>query len=162
MTEDAELVEAVKKLLGQTAYFPDGSLNRAWVGAKVFADQALLAQLNALVHPATKRDFYLWISSLENYAHSCVFREAAILFESGAWQDCDYIVTVYAPKNVRLERVIARDGHSREAILQRMDKQWADQERIYRSDFVLVNDGIQEMDRQVLVLEEALKKLNIG
>ena len=150
MTEDAKLVKGVKDLFGAEAYFEDGSLNRAFVGEQVFNDEKKLEALNALVHPAVGRDYRRWAASLKDYDKPFTLKEAAILFESGADRDTDEVIAVYAPKKLRIERVMARDGVTAEAVEARMAKQWPESKKMARSDYIIYNDGKHMLIPQVL------------
>ncbi|MEZ4829589.1 MAG: dephospho-CoA kinase [Bacteroidia bacterium] len=150
MVHDVVLKENIRDLMGEEAYFPDETLNRAYIGQRVFSDGALLSRLNGLVHPATARDFDAWVENTpDTYPHTFLLREAAILFESGAYKTSDAVITVYAPKNIRINRVISRDKTTREAVIARMDKQWAESEKLLRSDFTIFNDGTHSLALQV-------------
>lgn len=150
MTHDEKLVENIRMLFGNMAYLPDGSLNRSLISQKVFADTELLSQLNACVHPVTGRDFEEWVNTTpKDYRRSFVLKEAAILFESGAHKTSDAVISVYAPKNIRISRVINRDQTTRAAVLARMDKQWTEADKIFRSDFVIYNDGVEPLSTQI-------------
>jgi dephospho-CoA kinase len=158
MHTDPELRAGLLTHFGPEALLPDGSLNRAHIGQQAFGDPQKLAALNALVHPAVKRDFAAWIQTLvdQGYAKPFVLREAAILYESGSWQDCHRVVCVYAPKSVRLARAMARDTAPEAAILSRMDKQWADRDKLIRADHWIINDGSHPQGPQVDALERRL------
>ena len=150
MNENPAIVEGVKALFGEGAYLPDGVLNRAGIGKIVFDDPEKLARLNALVHPQTRRDFQVWFQAgLAGYQKGFVLKEAAILYESGTWKDADGVIAVYAPKSVRIARVIQRDGISAGEVLKRMARQWPDLEKLRRSDFVIYNDGHHGLAAQV-------------
>lgn len=150
MVNDPDLVAGIKALFGEAAYLPDGQLDRALIGGRVFADEGLLAALNALVHPATARDFRAWVAATPaTYPHSLVFKEAAILYESGADRDADGVITVYAPATLRLQRAMQRDGVSPAAIRARMARQWPEHARLARADFAIFNDGIHPVAPQV-------------
>lgn len=150
MNTDPALIESIKTLLGENAYLEDGTLNRPFVGSQVFGDSEKLSQLNAIVHPATGKDFYDWAEACRSEGHKLIAKEAAILFESGAYLACDKVVTVYAPSSVRIERVIKRDAVSQEDVLARMSKQWSEWKKIRRSDWVIINDGQHALIPQVL------------
>ncbi len=158
MNTNPTLIEAIKDLLGQEAYSEDGTLNRAFVGAQVFGDSEKLTRLNAIVHPATGKDFYDWVENCKSAGHPLVAKEAAILFESGAYLACDQVVTVYAPSAIRIERVMNRDGASREEVLARMSKQWSEWKKIRRSDWMIINDGNHTLIPQVLEMRRAILK----
>lgn len=149
MNHEPRLVAGVKDLFGEQAY-QDGTLNRAHVGEIAFSQPEKLQQLNALVHPATGRDYLEWVQSTPaNYPHSFVLKEAAILYESGAYKASDGVITVYAPKNLRLQRVMQRDGVKEDAVLQRMNKQWPEWRKLRRADFMIINDGEHELEPQI-------------
>jgi len=151
MHSDPELIAHIHSLFGEQAYLKDGSLNRKYIASEVFADQAKLNQLNAKVHPATRKDYRKWYERLPaTYSEAFVLKEAAILFEAGSAAQSDAIITVYAPKALRLRRVIARDGSDAKAVLARMDKQWPDSKKIKQGDFILFNDGMHPVIPQVL------------
>jgi len=157
MTESAPLMAQVKELLGESAYHPDGSLNRAFIGDRVFNDASLLQRLNALVHPETGRDFLRWADEQAQAGHRLVFEEAAILFESGAYQRVDLVWAVYAPKTVRLARAMQRDDADEGAILGRMSRQWPEWKKLLRADRILISDGRHHLVPQVrAALAEAI------
>ncbi|MEM9142423.1 MAG: dephospho-CoA kinase [Bacteroidota bacterium] len=125
-------------LLGKESY-RDDSLNRAFIANKVFKDPEVLAQLNRIVHPLVRKSFLAWS---RRQVHPFVIQEAAIIFENGNHDFYDYIILVTAPMEIRISRILDRDGHSREKILERMDNQWPDSKKIPLSDFVLPNTDI--------------------
>jgi dephospho-CoA kinase len=149
MTDSPTLVAQVKALFGEEAYQADGTLNRALIGQLVFNDEAQLQRLNAIVHPATGRDFTRWAAEQAAAGHQLAFEEAAILFESGAHQRVDLVWAIYAPKTTRLARAMQRDQAAEAAILSRMDRQWPETAKIARADFVLFNDGQHHLIPQV-------------
>lgn len=150
-----EIAEEVKTAFGHDIF--DGEvLNRAKLAQIVFNDKEELAKLNAIVHPAVKRDFEKWMLDYKNFEY--VVYEAAILFESGRYKDCDVIITVTAPEEVRIERVIKRDNTTREQVLSRMKMQWNDEKRISKSNFVINNNNLKIAKEEVLKI---LKILNI-
>jgi dephospho-CoA kinase len=151
MVADPVLREGLTKLFGEQTYKADGSLNRAYLAKQIFGDAAKLAQMNALVHPAVGQDSRRWLKE-ESVANGKAFalREAAILFESGAYKDCDLVVTVYAPEATRLARVLERgDKTAPEAVLARMAKQLPEQQKMLAADFVVCNDGVHALSPQI-------------
>lgn len=153
MTEDSELVKAVKTLFGSDAYLSDGSLNRGYIASIVFQDAQKLESLNALVHPAVFRDFARWSAEQKS---PYVIKEAALMFESGSFRDLDYVATVSAPQKLRIERSMKRDNTNAEAIKARMKKQWSERQRLEAADFVLKNDGEHPLIPQVLELHQKM------
>lgn len=149
------IIEEIKKTFGDSL-FENDILNRAKLAEIVFNDSSKLDQLNAIVHPAVKKDFKAWLETNKNYAY--VIYEAAILFESGRYKDCDVIITVTAHEETRIERVIKRDKTNREQVLDRMKMQWKDEERISKSNFIILNDNLKNAKEEVVKI---LKILNI-
>lgn len=147
MTEDSILRKSISDLFGEAAYLPDGSLNRPFIAARVFSDKAKLAGLNALVHPAVLADGELWHARQKKAPYT--LKEAALLFESGSHELLDLIIMVYAPLDLRLARVMQRDGVTKEAVEARMKHQLPEAEKMRHSDFVIVNDGTRSLVEQV-------------
>jgi dephospho-CoA kinase len=150
MSTEPFLVKEIKTLLGEEAYLPAGNLNRGFVSEVVFKNPEKLKALNALVHPAVGRDFQRWYKNLsKGYTQNFVLKEAAILYESGAYRVSDGVISVYAPKNLRIKRILERDPTNRKAILARMDQQWSESEKVSRADFTIFNDGKHHLLPQV-------------
>ncbi|WCT14120.1 dephospho-CoA kinase [Mucilaginibacter jinjuensis] len=152
MTNDEELISGVKQAFGIEAYFEDGSLNRKYIAGKVFNDPAELAKLNTLVHPATFRAFDNWAKSFPDAPY--LMKEAAILFESGSYKLCDYSIIVTAPKEVRMQRVIARDNISIAEVESRDARQMPEEEKVKLANFRIKNDDTQLVIPQVLALHQ--------
>jgi dephospho-CoA kinase len=153
--QSKEISAAIKTAFG-VSLFENDVLDRAKLAEVVFNDADKLAELNAIVHPAVKKDFDAWLAEKKEYSH--VIYEAAILFETGRYKDCDSIITVTAPEETRIERVLKRDNTNREQILSRIKMQWNDEKRISRSNFVINNMNLKKAREEVV---EILKILNI-
>ena len=153
LMESHEIVHAIKKKFGEVI-FDKEILNRAKLAEIVFNEPEKLEELNAIIHPAVKSDFKEWL--LQNKSAPFIIYEAAILFESGNYLNCDYIITVVAPIDIRIERVMKRDKTSRELILKRMEAQWTDEQRVSKSDFVIENEDLKKAKQKV---DEILKIL---
>jgi dephospho-CoA kinase len=154
MTEDADLVKAVKNLFGDTAYLSDGTLNRALISEIAFSNPLKLNELNALVHPAVRLDGERWHNAQIGVPYT--LKEAALHFESGGYKLMDKMICVVAPKDLRIERVLLRGGLTRADIEARMSKQLPDEEKINKSDFVIYNDGQQGLIQQVMAIHKRL------
>ena len=146
MNNNDNLKSNIVSIFGDKAYLK-GSLNRKYLSAKVFNDSLKLKALNNLVHPLVALDFKNWL--LHQRSKDFVFKEAAILIESGAYKEMDKIIVVSCQENIRLERVLKRDGNSPELVIKRMQNQISETEKINHADFVVKNNG-SESD---LVLE---------
>lgn len=129
------------KLVFGNAIFDNETLNKDKLSTLVFNNSEMLKQLNQIIHPAVKKDFDNWLKV--NKKAPLVVKEAAILFESGSYKDCDSIITIVAPLNSRINRVIKRDNTNYEAILSRINNQWTDEMRIEKSDYVIENEDIK-------------------
>lgn len=154
--EDLELVDAIKKLLGDDIY-KNGELDRPAVAAIVFQNKALLQQLNQLVHPAVRADFKRWKEA--NHTEKLLFVESAIMFESGLALLMDKVVLMTASEEVRIARVVKRDGISPEQVLARMMHQLPEDEKIKRAHYVIHSDDHQPLNDKIDALLRDLDEL---
>ncbi|WP_276725780.1 dephospho-CoA kinase [Capnocytophaga granulosa] len=135
IAQDTHLQQEIKALLGEEA-FVEGKYNTAFVASIVFSTPEKLQALNQLIHPYVQQDFERW---REEQHSPYVIKESAILFESGSYKDCDYIITVTAPLEERIRRVMLRDKIDRKTVEKRIKNQWNDGNRIKLSTFVVDN-----------------------
>ena len=149
MVADEALVQAIKTEFGQKAYHEDGSLDRAYLAAQVFNDEAKLKKLNALVHPIVIQAGEEWAAKQDA---PYTIKEAALLFESGSYKHNNYNVLITAPLELRIQRVMRRDGTTIEQVKARMERQWTDEQKKQLADFEVINDGIQALIPQVMNL----------
>lgn len=155
MNEDKDLRLAIQKHFGEAAY-KNGELDRTYVASTVFHDPRQLEILNALVHPATIRDATEWT----NRQHTVyTIKEAALIFESGASEQLDYVIGVYAPASLRIKRTVERNGVSQEEVVKRMNSQIDEEIKMKLCDFVIYNDEQQLVIPQVVALHEKLARL---
>ena len=148
---DPTLLPEVVELFGEGILLPEGLLNRMALATIVFSDESALKKLNALVHPRVAVRFEEW----KNCQHaSVVIREAAILFESGSDADCDAVIVVTAPEELRIQRVMQRNGISEAEVRARMARQWPESTLVERADEVIVNDD------KTLVLPQVMRVVN--
>ena len=134
--------------------YPNDVLDTKRMAQLVFQDKEALEKLNNIVHPAVGKAFKDFIEKNKNA--QIVVKEAAILFETGAYKSCDFVILVCAPLEKRISRVIQRDGVKRAEVLARMSKQWDDNKKSALADFVIENDSLELAIEQ---LEAILKKL---
>lgn len=156
--EDMLLRAGMVELLGEEI-IKDGAIQRAVIADKIFRNQALLQRVESLVHPAVVRDFCNW---KESFGESVPFviMESAILMEKPLVKGCaDRILTVSAPLELRIERVIRRDGVDKERVLARMAAQWSDQERESMADFTIFADGKRALLPQIRGVYDAMVAL---
>jgi dephospho-CoA kinase len=152
MINDAILIAELKQSFGAQSYFEDGSLNRKHIAGIVFNNEAELKKLNAIVHPAVFRAFDNWVLRFKNAPY--VLKEAALLFESSSYKMCDKSIMVTAPLELRMERVMLRDGFSRDEILNREARQFSEEQKLRLADYVIKNDNTELVIPQVLALHE--------
>jgi len=150
MTTDGILISQIKKEFGDLSYNEKGELNRTYLGERVFSDEIQLERLNSLVHPRVAVDYQNWLTEHKEACY--VIKEAALLFEAGSNKLIDKVIVVTAPEDLRIQRVLARDSHrSRQQLLDIIKRQWSEEEKVKRSDYVLAND------EKKLLLPEVLK-----
>ena len=137
---------------GEAIYTAEG-LNRSLLANLIFQDPKQLRIVNGIIHPEVKRRFEAWAT--RQTTPLCAI-ESAILFESGFDQVVGTHLMVYAPKALRIERAIARDSASREAIQRRIENQMADEEKRLLADHVIYNDDQQPLIPQVTKLIDQL------
>ncbi|MFV5693598.1 dephospho-CoA kinase [Flavobacterium sp. LT1R49] len=152
--KSAEIIEAIKKVFGNSIFIND-VLNREKLAEIVFNDPEKLKELNKIVHPAVKRHFDQWL--LQHAAAPYIIYEAAILFESGGYKNCDLIISITAPVESRIQRVMERDKITRELVLKRINAQWTDEQRISKSDFVIENISIEAAKLEIVKILKILK-----
>lgn len=152
MNEDPALKEQIKAHFGDQSY-RDQQLDRAYLASVVFNDPAKLELLNSLVHPATISDADKWMNALN---HPYAVKEAALIFESDAHKNLDYVIGVKAPYSLRLQRAMQRDELTREAVEARMNKQMDEDRKMELCDFLVNNDETELLIPQVIALHEKL------
>lgn len=150
--KDLDLQEGLKALMGEELV-KEGKIDRSFMASLIFSDPVLLAKVNGLIHPAVAKAFTSWYAEQNsNY----VIREAAILFESGSHKDCEAIIVVSAPEQLRIERVKARSGESEAQIRNRMSKQWPQSQKEALADYIIQNDGNAMLIPQIMQIHEDL------
>ena len=143
MTQDPQIIEGLKQLIGPDTYI-GGQLNRPLIAQYLFSDPTHAAQVNAIVHPAVKRDFCSWAS---RQTSDIVVQECAILFESGFATTVDITVEVYAPRDIRIQRACQPAQ-----IEARMKHQMDEEDKRRLADLCILNDGTADIDKQIDML----------
>lgn len=140
------------KLFGDQAYV-NGELNKPYLANIIFNDKTYLKKMNAIVHPKVARHFEKWALKQEA---PYVIKEVAILFENGGDKACDFVITVTAPIDTRIKRLLKRDDTSEEKIKAIMKNQWTDEEKIKHSHFVIDNIELENTINQVAKIHKKL------
>ncbi len=154
MAEDGEVMRKITESFGEKSY-SDGRLNRAYLASVVFTDPQKLAALNAIVHPATIAFANKW---MEAQTAPYAIKEAALIFEAKADKYLDYVIGVSAPAELRIKRTMERDQVSREKVLERMQHQLDEEEKMSRCDFIIQNDEKHLLIPQVLAIDKQLRE----
>lgn len=154
LTEHDPILKAdIKRVLGRNSYDPLGHYNRAWVASQVFANPVLLQQLNNVIHPRVLSDTDAWVNQYADKPY--VVKEAALMRAAGDGNSLDKVIVVRAPIDIRIERTRKRDPHrSAEEILNIINRQISDQERLQIADYVIDNDEVQLVLPQIIRLHE--------
>lgn len=153
MVNDPIVVEKIKVLLGTEAYLQNGLLNKKYIGENIFKNDDLRLNLNKIVHPAVINAGIEWFKWQETpYA----LYESALLYEVGNTDSFDKIISVTAPKKLRIERVMRRDGITKKQVLQKIDKQMSQDDKDQKADIILINDGQNSVIQQVLRIHKSL------
>ena len=136
-----------------TGIYSEGILNRKELAAHIFNSEPDRVFVNQLIHPVVRADFDRWCAE-QNTA--LVFNEAAILFETGAYQQFDATVLVIAPHELRMQRIMERDRCTVEQAEARMKSQWSDEQKIPLATVVITSNGelplVSQIERAILTL----------
>lgn len=148
-----EVIVLLKNDFGDE-FFENNILNRAKLADLVFRNAEKLNVLNAIVHPFVKKDFLFWVKKHHN--EKFVIKESAILFESKSNIDCDKIITVKSPLDMRMKRIAARDNLGFHEIVKRINNQISDEKKIENSDFIIENTDLEMTKTHVLKIYNTL------
>jgi len=159
-TEAKKLMESRNIITKITNYFGNdilvnSKIDRPKLAKLVFNNPEKLSELNNIVHPEVQKHFQNWLKNKKDFPF--VIKEAAILFETGGNKQCDKVITVVAPQELRIQRVKERDKVTREDVLERINNQWTDEMKISASDFVIENIDFENTKTKV---NQILKVLN--
>ena len=149
-----EIKKDLQAAFGASVINREGEVDKAVLASIVFTDEKQLAKLNALIHPLLENDFVTWSEEKSNEKY--IVKEAAILFEAGFDKSVDKILTISAPIEERIERVMKRDQVNRQQVLDRISKQWTDEQREAKSDFVINNADDQMILETILEIHNKL------
>ena len=148
---DENLKSRIIELLGEESYDENGKYNRKFVAEKVFDHQELLLKLNQIIHPAVKIHFENWVNAQNA---EFVFKETALLFELKLNESCYQSILVTADENIRIKRVMDRDGRTYREVKEIIDKQMPEVDKVKLADFVIQNntdlESLKEFTHQVI------------
>lgn len=132
-----EIRNALTNLFGKNLYTEKG-IDKLKLANIIFNDKSSLEKVNSIVHPIVMKDFYNWS---EKQKTNVVINESAIIFEANLKEHFDYIITITAPEEMRIDRVMKRDKIKREDVIARINHQYSDKKKINESDFVITNNN---------------------
>ena len=153
IAENSDVRKGLVKHFGYRT-FSNGVLDRKYLADRIFSDSKARSFVNGLVHPKVREDFSQWTLGQEG---SYVVEEAALLIESGAWKEMDFIVLVIATEEIRIERIMKRDGISRGDVLARLASQIDPVEAAKLADLMIHNDENEFVIPQVLAADRLIR-----
>lgn len=154
MQQSNVIKQKLVALFGDQAYL-NGALNKPYIANIIFNNKDYLQKMNAIVHPEVTKHFEKWVAKQKT---PYVIKEVAILFENGSYKTCDFIITVTAPLEVRIKRLLKRDSTSIEKIEAIMKNQWTDNEKIKHSHYIIKNEDLINTKKQVLSIVRELNR----
>ncbi|MBB1139743.1 dephospho-CoA kinase [Myroides sp. WP-1] len=146
--DQPDVVQAVQQIFTTSVITEQGTLDRSKIKQLVFDAKDQLNKLNQIVHPRVKEDFDQWL--IEHKEAPIVMKESAILFENGLEKNCDVVVLVIAPEEVRIERVMNRDGVSKEQVMKIINNQMKDEEKLRRSQYIIENNNKKSLESDII------------
>ena len=152
MHEDILLQKRIQDVFGNMIY-NNGSLDSKMLAEIVFKDDQKLNQLNKLVHPLVSKRFREWSKKQHS---NIILKETAIIFESNSHIECDKVICVVADRDLRVSRVMKRDGLTAFEVNSRMKVQISQKEKAKRSDFVIVNEDGELLLPQIINISSLL------
>ena len=146
MANDDEIKAKLKELIGEEIYTDGGNLNKQMMSDFIYLNENNRKKINEIVHPAVREQYMRWLSV--QYT-SVVFMESAILFESGFSDLVDKVIHVFASDEVRLHRLIKRDGLTRMQAYERMQAQMSEAVKMKFADYCILNNGNMNVAKQL-------------
>ncbi|MCD4773715.1 MAG: dephospho-CoA kinase [Bacteroidales bacterium] len=146
--------ENIRSIFGNSVFNNYSEVDRKILADIVFSDYESLKKLNNIIHPLVENDFKDWALALSSEKY--IIHESAIIFESGLQNNFDEIITVTAPEELRLARIIERDNVKDEDFYKRVSNQWDDDKKIKMADYVIYNDVNHLLIPQVLKIHRKL------
>lgn len=154
-SDSAELRSAIRSILGDSVFLPDGNINRSAMASAVFSNSGLLREVEAAVYPLLSRHLDSWIE--EHRSQGCglsVIESALILEKEQFRKKADFVLTVSAPEELRVKRAMKRDGSDSKPVIERMKCQNSDAWRRERADYEVINDGRSLLPQLSRVIDE--------
>ena len=143
------VIGKLKETFGEDVVKYNGEVDRKLLASRAFASREETEKLNAITHPVIREKILeeIEVAKIEEY-EVCVI-DAAALLECEIKNDCNYIAVVFAPADVRLKRIIARDNMSVTDAKRRIDAQKADEFYLENADIIIINDGVTDFESEI-------------
>ncbi|MCF6296671.1 MAG: dephospho-CoA kinase [Flavobacteriaceae bacterium] len=152
MTTSTVVKNKLIKEFGEKSFI-NGQLNREYLANIIFKDKEKLLKINAIVHPEVKKHFKKWVKK-QNVHY--VIQEHPLLFENKMQDNFDRIITVTAPKELRIKRIISRDKSTQKNALARIENQLEDDYKVENSNYVIQNIDLKQSKIQVFNIHKEL------
>lgn len=152
---EPEIREKVKDLLGEKAYLSEKAIDKSYISSKIFTDKLLLQHLNEIIHPAVVKKSTLFVDANPG---KIVIKETALLFEAKLEKQMDKIILVVAEDETRIKRIMQRDGLSRDAVVQKINSQLSQEDKIKKADYIIYNNDSDLLIPQVVKVYDKLFK----
>ena len=156
--ENKNILLKVKQEFGDEILTSQGNLNKTLLAEKIFTNKENLKKINGIIHPEVFKIFEEWARNHRNKPY--VIQEAAILFETGSYKRFDRTILVYAPEEMLIQRVVKRDGLSRQEVLNRLQNQMDQEHKKQLADYLILNDNSQLLIPQILKLHQQLSEFS--
>ena len=156
LNTNSVIKEQLIYIFGNNIYNNDAQLIKKELSKIIFKDKSALKKVNSIVHPVVNQEYMKWVKIHKDSKYT--IKEAAILIETGTYKNLDIIISVIAPVDIRIKRIIKREGVKEQDVINRMNNQINDEERIKKSDFVITNDEKELLIPQVLYIEKQILK----
>ena len=153
-----DLKQQLRLLFGDVIFNSSNEIDTKQLAELIFKDAKKLQSINNLIHPLVFEKYEQWLEEHQNEVYT--LHESAILFENKLESHYDIIIIVTAPPELRIARIMQRDGVEREKVEARMTHQLSEAEKNKRSDFVIVNDGGQLLIPQVIKINKEIRLLS--
>jgi len=149
-----QLINKLVKAFGNGILDENGNLSRQNARRIIFSSKKNIKRVNSIVHPFVFREMHKIYAGIKDRV---VFFESAIMFESGSYKRMNYVILVYANKEIRIKRIIQRDNIKRAAILKLMKLQIDEREKLKRADFVIRNNsGTADLKKEIIAFNKIL------
>ena len=156
MNNDLILKKKIKSIFGENSY-KNEALNTLFISNIVFSDSKKIVLLNSLVHPFVSKDFDKWLKL--NISHNIIFKEAAILIESGAYLNMHKIILIESRNDLKIERILKRDSTDYDSVKKRMDSQSSDIKNKKYADYIIENnETLDSLNIKVDLIIQQLEK----